>query len=326
MQKATRGQSLVATPIGSAGFQNTLVDIVDWWRQNALGKGRASNPSSTPTDVIKVKNITGSDRQAGQVLEVGTPLLTTLDRRRLWFNADAISHATRRSYCILKRPIPSGEIDEAHISGGCVAKVDIQATTDRYAYVEASSYNLKSGSNGQFRLLGPLTSTGVQDVAVIFSEAAPPSYFRSSEGGFGLVAGTMLDCTFGDVSGNPSDVAGEFTWSHPELTWNGAEGTKAKVTISCRMATGGTPTSSEWFTVALVQDYPAGFPTSLGDEGIVFAIGAQDKTLLQPLCSVQRLTLHNGAKYRLRAQRILGSGGTISMNISRTFLMVETYP
>ena len=148
-----------------------------------------------------------------------------------------------------------------------------------------------------------------------------PSYFHSVEGGFGNVAGTMLDCTWG----LPPDVSGDFSWTDPELTWNGAEGAKATLELNCRMATSGTPTASEWFTVAMVSDFPAGYPAALGDEHIVFAIKNGDTTLLQPLAFHRRIVLHQGTKYRVRAQRILGSTGTITMDITRVYWSLHVY-
>lgn len=172
--KATPGKPLITGPIGSATFQNNLVDMVDWWKRTVRGDPRRALPVAIPTDVIKVKNITGADRSAGQVLELGTLVLTTLERRNIWFNADTPSHTVGRSYCILPRPIPANEIDDAHISGVCVAKVNIIATTDRYAFVETSSNVLKSGKTGQFKLLGPVTATGEQSVAVTFADDGRP--------------------------------------------------------------------------------------------------------------------------------------------------------
>ena len=172
--KAVPGKPLITGPIGSASFQNTLVDMVDWYKRQVLGNPQRPLPAPIPTDVIKVKNISGADRSAGQVLEIGTLVLTTLDRRNIWFNADTPSHAVGRSYCVLPRPIPAGEIDDAHISGVCVAKVNIIATTDRYAFVETSSNVLKSGQTGQFKLLGPITATGEQSVAVTFADDGRP--------------------------------------------------------------------------------------------------------------------------------------------------------
>lgn len=175
--KASPGQNILTTALGSAAFCNNLVDMVDWWKRTVRGDPKRALPVPIPTDVIKVKNVSGVDRSAGQVLELGTHLWTDVDRRNIGFRADTVSHTSGRSYCILPRPIPSNEIDDAHIAGVCVAKVDIQATTDRYAYVTVSSNILKSGEAGQFKLLGPVTATGEHSVAVTFADDGRPFCF-----------------------------------------------------------------------------------------------------------------------------------------------------
>lgn len=177
MQKPGVGSNLLSSPIGSAQFQANLVDMVDWWKKYVRGNQSGAYQPPIPTDIIKVKNISGADRSAGQVLELGTHLWTDVDRRNIGFRADTVSHTSGRSYCILPRPIPSNEIDDAHVAGVCVAKVDIQATTDRYAYVTTSSNILKSGEAGQFKLLGPVTATGEHSVAVTFADDGRPFCF-----------------------------------------------------------------------------------------------------------------------------------------------------
>lgn len=170
--RASAGQDLLTTALGSASFVNSLIDMVNQWRRGSRPQLAFSPPVAT--DVIKVKNITGADQAAGKVLELGTLLYTPIDRKNIGFNADTVSHPVGRSYCVLPRPIPAGGIDDAHIAGVCVAKVNIIATTDRYGFIEVSSAVLKSGKAGQFRLLGPVTATGEQSVAVCFADDGRP--------------------------------------------------------------------------------------------------------------------------------------------------------
>src|SRR4051812_36391350 len=123
--RASAGQDLLTTALGSASFVNSLIDMVNQWQRGSRPQLAFSPPIAT--DVIKVKNVSGADRTAGQVLELGTHLWTDVDRRNIGFNADTVSHVVGRSYCILPRPIPTGEIDDAHVNGVCVAKVNIQS-------------------------------------------------------------------------------------------------------------------------------------------------------------------------------------------------------
>jgi hypothetical protein len=124
-----------------------------------------------PTDVITVKNISGADWAAGSVAELGVILFDRVLRTEIGFKADTVSHAGGRSYCILAKPLPDGGIGPAHISGVCVARVNVISTDDRFAFAETSSHVLKTGKAGPWKLLGPITATGEKDVVVCF--AAP---------------------------------------------------------------------------------------------------------------------------------------------------------
>ena len=75
--KAVPGKPLLTGPIGSASFQNLLVDMVDWYKRRVLGDPRRALPAPIPTDVIKVKNGSGADQNAGKVLEPGRMESTT---------------------------------------------------------------------------------------------------------------------------------------------------------------------------------------------------------------------------------------------------------
>lgn len=206
MQKPGPGTNLLASPVGSAQFQANLVDMVDWFKRVVRGNQSGAYQPPIPTDVIKVKNITGANRSAGQVLELGSLLYTDLTRRNIGFNADTVSHPVGRSYCILPRPIPTGEIDDAHISGVCVAKVNIIATSDRYGFIELSSNVLKSGKAGQFKLLGPVTATGEQLVAVCFADDARPA--RLCKPVSNIAKGASGDITLYEYNGT-TEAAGQ---------------------------------------------------------------------------------------------------------------------
>lgn len=178
--RATPGREM---KIHAATWNDILDSKDDYLRRKKRGKGRKAEPLPIPTDCIKVKNITGSDCTEGQVLELGTFLLTAPPKKtHPWFNADTVSHNGGKSYCLLKEPIKSDKIGVAQVSGVCIAKVDIQATTDRYAYVVNSSLNLKSGEAGQFKLIGPVTTTGVQTAVVSFAEYGRLTRFGKADG------------------------------------------------------------------------------------------------------------------------------------------------
>lgn len=153
----------------SARCWNDIIDAKDdYLRRKKEKPVQVALP--TPTDVIKVKNVTGASVEAGHVLELGDCVLDEVKRTSIYFEADTVSHTGGRSYAILGRPMVDDAIGPAHVSGVCIAQVDIIATTDRYAYVKPSATILTSGKAGQFKILGPVDATGEQTVAVSFSD------------------------------------------------------------------------------------------------------------------------------------------------------------
>ena len=323
MKKASAGQALVATPIGSAGFQNQLVDLVDRdERQKRLGYPIPKFPLPTPTDTINVKNITGADRRAGEVLEIGTHLLTDIDRKYLAFNADTVSHASGRSYCILERPMTADSIDVAHVSGCCVALVDIQDTSHRYAFVEQSSTILKSGNAGSFKLIGPVTSTGEQEVAVTFGTETG-SYFSIDSGGAVNIPGNGSIVPF--TWGGTAESGGQFSWNNPELTWNGPT-QYMMLDLTCFILIGSyTAPSSENLFIDMMGKGGGSYPTSLsGGSKIIreFQSTDHDTNNSIMLSFSGRFSMGTGVPYKIGAQ---GIGGSAVWQINDGYWTVRTF-
>jgi len=76
-----------------------------------------------PTDLIRVKNDSGADRDRGDVLELDSFLLESLAAESLWFSG-VVPTADDKPYCVLLKPIPNGEIGQGQISGVCIAKLN----------------------------------------------------------------------------------------------------------------------------------------------------------------------------------------------------------
>ncbi len=169
--------------------------MLDWWkRTQAMGQGGAPDKSfPVPTDVIKVKNVTGSDRDAGDVLELGDCAVDEASRSEPYFEGDTPSHSYGHSFCVLTRPIPAGGTDSASVSGWAVARVEIQNAADRFASIQLGSHVLKSASGGgDFKLLGPVTATGEQSVVVVFAGSNDEPVIGRMDGD--LSAGGSANC------------------------------------------------------------------------------------------------------------------------------------
>ncbi len=98
-------------------FVNDLVDLRAAYKLGNLSNGPGeSKAGKLPDELIKVKNSTGSDRQAGDVVQLGEYLLHNgYSKRRRWF--DAIEPADLlATYGVLWEPIKEDEIGYAIIS------------------------------------------------------------------------------------------------------------------------------------------------------------------------------------------------------------------
>jgi hypothetical protein len=115
------------------------------------------------TDVIMVRNASGTDKRRGDVLAVTkTRLLTTLTREHPWITATGLGDANRNYIlCVLLDPLPAGKIGPAQISGVSLAYVNVIATWHRRAFPYGGS-TVQSGLFGPMELLNAPTVTGEQ--------------------------------------------------------------------------------------------------------------------------------------------------------------------
>jgi len=142
---------------------NELIDVRDWWRRRGGPRGGAilpppQTPQLDPSNIVWIKNNTGDDLRLGEIAELQTKLLTTVERYAGWFNADTPDLTNPFVICL--EPIADGNIGPAAIDGICPALVTVGSTTDRWAYPASGSAVLASGHAGAVRLLYPPSGTG----------------------------------------------------------------------------------------------------------------------------------------------------------------------
>lgn len=139
---------------------NALVDMLQDFRrlkQQLEHERRREQP--VPPNCVKVKNSTGGQLRLGEIVELQTKLLTDVARHFPWFDANVPDETKPFAICI--EPIPAGQIGLAQIAGRCPALINVQATTDLWAFVESGQDRLKSDRFwGDVRLLYPPPATG----------------------------------------------------------------------------------------------------------------------------------------------------------------------
>lgn len=169
-------------PFEKADIANSILESAEEYRlQRRLGKGGGGTIGHLGTDLIKVKNGTGTLLRQGEIVEFNTHSLTTLDRQAPWFTA-AVPDETR-AFAILLEGIAndSGAIGLAQISGRCPALINVQATTDLWAYVNSGADVLVGDRFwGDVRILTTPPGTGEQTLWVNIQQS-PREWFGKAD-------------------------------------------------------------------------------------------------------------------------------------------------
>lgn len=192
--RTSPGQPFPPPPLRSAGTLNSILEVAELYQQQQrLGKGGAGEQGEPSTDVIKVRNDSGSARRLGEVLEVDdtSTLLTDLRPQHLWFKG--VTPNANRAFGILRQITPSITIDKLQVSGVCKALVNFTHADHRAAYVQSGSYVLQSAFVGPAQIVHKAASgTGEKECAILLTPKSPlPAIVQVNDGA--ATAGDLLE-------------------------------------------------------------------------------------------------------------------------------------
>lgn len=156
-------------------------------RTRRLGEGIEREAVHLPTDLVKVRNDSGADRAAGDVLELTDFILDDVTQEYLWFAGEEPAIGGVR-FGVLRRALPEDEIGEMHLSGVCVAKVDVGNVNHPRARVVPGSHVLVSGYGGPFKLLYS-PDTGEQLCPVAFAQGNGNYVAKTDGSGITAISG-----------------------------------------------------------------------------------------------------------------------------------------
>lgn len=146
-EKVSPGQKLSTSPLHRADVINDVLEATEDFKRRQLGE--AAPPPNGAGWPLKVRNLTGGNRLRGEVVRLGDKLLGELNPRNLWFEGRTPVNPAAERYAILADPLPAGEIGPIHISGACVAQVNVIDASHQYAWVAAAGdHTLTSGHAG----------------------------------------------------------------------------------------------------------------------------------------------------------------------------------
>ena len=154
---------------------NALMDLADEYLRRRKPHHREPMLVPIPTDVIKLRNDSGTDCRLGEILTVANALLTTdVLPRHLW--QSGIDVDDTMPFGILRQATRDMRIDEAQVSGVCKALVTINDITHKYAKPVTGSFVLSSDVAGPIRLLYHPAATGEQECIVIWENKERPLF------------------------------------------------------------------------------------------------------------------------------------------------------
>lgn len=195
-RRVSNGTPSAQSPARSASWLNAVSQSTEHFLQQ-VANGKASGSSATAhglVNPVKVRNLTDADRLRGDVVQIGDYLLTPFDPRNPWFQGTVYDAAETRPIAILVKAAKEDEIVEVAITGLCVARVDVQSTSDRYAAPEDGQVALKSTTSpGAIEIISPLTTTGVQEAFVLIGGGGDSFVYGR------LIAEVPADSTLADA-------------------------------------------------------------------------------------------------------------------------------
>lgn len=147
---------------------NSMLDVIDPAQGRKGGAGQTSARQDYGRIVIHIKNSSGADRAAYDVLGIAGPLITPTDNlAEFMFSAPALVGVTPDTadhlgrLAILLGPLKSGDIGEAIICGLTVAHLNTLDSGHLFAEIkDGDPTTMESASTGSARIIWKETSTG----------------------------------------------------------------------------------------------------------------------------------------------------------------------
>ena len=214
--KASPGSPFVPPP---AVIWNNMVDAGRAWADGQLNNGAPTPNRPRATDLIRIKNDCGANRERGEILLISGKAITDLAEESIWLLGD--TPTANGYFAILKQPIQSGEVGTAQVSGCCLAIVDMLDADHTRAKPSAGEYLLESSTDGPIEIIYSPGLTGEQECVVRFGSSGGGgggSLFR-----FELTAdyntGTTVAATIKSMAG--STVGTGVSLTDPELIFFG---------------------------------------------------------------------------------------------------------
>jgi hypothetical protein len=161
--KVKSGDPFRAPP---AVIWNGMIDAGQAFANSQLSSASPQATRSRATDLLKLKNSSGSVRRKGDILKIEGKVLDTVTDESIWL--DGIDPTDNCRFGILKYPADVDEMVTAQVSGVCMAMVHLTEVTHDYAAAADGEYVLQSATSGPVEILFAPDGYGEQECVVRF--------------------------------------------------------------------------------------------------------------------------------------------------------------
>jgi hypothetical protein len=196
--KASPGKKFAPPP---AEIWNGMVDAGAAYRAGRLSIGDPGPTRPRETDIIRLRNSSGSDRAKGHILWIDGKAITDLDEESIWLVGK--TPTADGYFAILKEPIANAGLGRAQVSGACLAKVNVLNTGHTRAKATAGSFVLDSADSGPLEIVYAPSGTGELECVVRFGNDVPAIVIMTPSGGIPARSGTTVgkaNCTIYSIS------------------------------------------------------------------------------------------------------------------------------
>jgi hypothetical protein len=150
---------------------NAFIDAAHDFQQRTRGLDSGASPGSRSTDIIRVRNDSGGDRQRFEILGIGDPIITPTDNVEAFKNQVAFVGETPAvpdhlgRFVILLEPIADGKIGQALVAGVCPVMLDVPDEDHPYRaaeVIDGDATALTVGLAGSATILWRESGTGTK--------------------------------------------------------------------------------------------------------------------------------------------------------------------
>ena len=161
---------------------NNVIAAGEANRQNEFTKRRPDRHDPRPTNTLKIENLTGGNRQRGEVVCFADIAVSDVAPNQVWLKTRALTRRGHR-FGVLINPVAANGFQKVQTRGTCLARVNIRNKNHNCARMPSDgSFVLDSSFSGPVDIEHGPATTGISDCVVTLNQNSLP-VFKTPAGG-----------------------------------------------------------------------------------------------------------------------------------------------